>query len=68
MFTYSERDMHRMPSPAKTHLPIKPEIISSGVMEDDNVGRDSEVGYEQLKRCQGKCDRRFSPLNTCFTG
>jgi len=42
MFTYSERDMHRMPSPAKTHLPIKPEIISSGVMEDDNVGRDSE--------------------------
>jgi hypothetical protein len=44
MFTYSERDMHRMPSPAKTHLPIKPEIISSGVMEDDNVGRDSEVG------------------------
>lgn len=45
MFTYSERDMHRMPSPAKTHLPIKPEIISSGVMEDDNVGRDSEVYY-----------------------
>lgn len=42
MFTYSERDMHRMPSPSKTHLPIKPEIISSGVMEDDNVGRDSE--------------------------
>jgi hypothetical protein len=35
--------MHRMPSPSKTHLPIKPEIISSGVMEDDNVGRDSEV-------------------------
>ncbi|CAO3661422.1 unnamed protein product [Umbelopsis vinacea] len=49
MFTYSERDMHRMPSPAKTHLPIKPEIISSGVMEDDNVGRDSESDPSLLR-------------------
>ncbi|KAI9286284.1 Chs5p-Arf1p-binding proteins-domain-containing protein [Umbelopsis sp. AD052] len=49
MFTYSERDMHRMPSPAKTHLPIKPEIISSGVMEDDNVGRDSEADPSLLR-------------------
>lgn len=43
MFTYSERDMHRMPSPLKTHLPIKPDIISSGIMEEDAAGRESEV-------------------------
>jgi hypothetical protein len=48
MFTYSERDMHRMPAPAKTHLPIKPEISSSGVMEDDVVGRESEVSKGKL--------------------
>ncbi|KAI8373642.1 Chs5p-Arf1p-binding proteins-domain-containing protein [Choanephora cucurbitarum] len=43
MFTYSERDMHRMPPPQKTHLPIKPEIVSSGIMEEDAVGRESEA-------------------------
>ncbi|KAL9543385.1 hypothetical protein MBANPS3_008138 [Mucor bainieri] len=43
MFTYSERDMHRMPSPLKTHLPIKPDIISSGIMEEDAAGRESEA-------------------------
>ncbi|KAG0193469.1 hypothetical protein DFQ28_005073 [Apophysomyces sp. BC1034] len=43
MFTYSERDMHRMPAPSKTHLPIKPDIISSGVMEEDAVGRETEA-------------------------
>lgn len=45
MFTYSERDMHRMPAPAKTHLPIKPDIANSGVMEEDAVGRENEVRY-----------------------
>jgi hypothetical protein len=43
MFTYNERDMHRMPPPARTHLPIKPDIISSGIMEEDAAGRESEV-------------------------
>lgn len=43
MFTYNERDMHRMPAPAKTHLPIKPDIISSGIMEEDLAGKESEV-------------------------
>ncbi|RCH92020.1 hypothetical protein CU098_006290 [Rhizopus stolonifer] len=43
MFTYSERDMHRMPPPQKTHLPIKPEIVSSGIMEEDAAGRESEA-------------------------
>ncbi|CAO3592540.1 unnamed protein product [Absidia cylindrospora] len=49
MFTYSERDMHRMPAPAKTHLPIKPEISSSGIMEDDIAGRENEADPNLLR-------------------
>ncbi|CEP08396.1 hypothetical protein [Parasitella parasitica] len=43
MFTYSERDMHRMPAPIKTHLPIKTEILNSGIMEEDAAGRENEA-------------------------
>ena len=43
MFTYSERDMHRMPAPNKTHLPIKQEIMNSGIMEEDAAGRENEA-------------------------
>lgn len=43
MFTYSERDMHRMPAPIKTHLPIKAEIMNSGIMEEDAAGRENEA-------------------------
>ncbi|KAI9253011.1 Chs5p-Arf1p-binding proteins-domain-containing protein [Sporodiniella umbellata] len=43
MFTYSERDMHRMPAPVKTHLPIKTDILNSGIMEEDAAGRENEV-------------------------
>ncbi|CAO3639074.1 unnamed protein product [Mucor hiemalis] len=43
MFTYSERDMHRMPAPIKTHLPIKQEIMNSGIMEEDAAGRENEA-------------------------
>jgi Chs5-Arf1p-binding protein BUD7/BCH1 len=42
MFTYNERDMHRMPSPAKTHLPVKNDIANAGLLEEDS-GRDNEV-------------------------
>lgn len=35
--------MHRMPAAARTHLPIKPDIINSGIMEEDAAGRESEV-------------------------
>ncbi|KAI9301442.1 Chs5p-Arf1p-binding proteins-domain-containing protein [Cunninghamella echinulata] len=49
MFTYSERDMHRMPAPAKTHLPIKPDIANSGVMEEDAVGRENEADPNLLR-------------------
>ncbi|KAI8359142.1 Chs5p-Arf1p-binding proteins-domain-containing protein [Blakeslea trispora] len=43
MFTYSERDMHRMPAPTKTHLPIKTDILNSGIMEEDPAGRENEA-------------------------
>lgn len=43
MFTYSERDMHRMPPPARTHLPIKVDIMNSGIMEEDAAGRENEA-------------------------
>ncbi|KAG1220525.1 hypothetical protein G6F35_006644 [Rhizopus arrhizus] len=43
MFTYSERDMHRMPAPIKTHLPIKTDILNSGIMEEDAAGRENEI-------------------------
>ncbi|KAG1449970.1 hypothetical protein G6F56_008484 [Rhizopus delemar] len=43
MFTYSERDMHRMPAPAKTHLPIKVDILNSGIMEEDAASRENEA-------------------------
>ncbi|CAO3630438.1 unnamed protein product [Cunninghamella blakesleeana] len=49
MFTYSERDMHRMPAPARTHLPIKPDIANSGVMEEDAVGRENEADPNLLR-------------------
>ncbi|CAG8500483.1 6553_t:CDS:10, partial [Ambispora leptoticha] len=47
MFTYNERDMHRMPTPAKTHLPIKTEIANAGLDEDN--GRDNEVDVALLR-------------------
>ncbi|KAI8338888.1 Chs5p-Arf1p-binding proteins-domain-containing protein [Chlamydoabsidia padenii] len=49
MFTYSERDMHRMPAPSKTHLPIKPDIANSGIMEDDVAGREGEADPNLLR-------------------
>ncbi|CAG8553576.1 15485_t:CDS:10 [Racocetra fulgida] len=48
MFTYNDRDMHRMPTPAKTHLPIKQEISSVGLLDDDN-GRDTEADVGLLR-------------------
>ena len=42
MFTFNERDLHRMPTPARTHLPIKKFIQDSGILDDDST-QDSEV-------------------------
>ena len=32
MFTYNERDLHRMPTPSRTHLPTKAFIHESGIL------------------------------------
>lgn len=47
MFTYSERDMHRMPAPMRTHLPVKQDITKSGIMEDDMTNQEAEVNTKR---------------------
>jgi Chs5-Arf1p-binding protein BUD7/BCH1 len=44
MFTYNERDLHRMPQPARTHLPIKQFIADSNILDEDSA-RDTDVCY-----------------------
>lgn len=34
MFTYNDRDLHRMPTTSKTHLPIKQFIADSRILDD----------------------------------
>lgn len=36
MFTYNERDLHRMPTPIKNHFPIKKWVIESNLIDDDS--------------------------------
>jgi hypothetical protein len=43
MFTFNERDLHRMPQPARTHLPVKKFIAESNILDDESA-RDNEVG------------------------
>jgi tetratricopeptide (TPR) repeat protein len=43
MFTFNERDLHRMPTPARTHLPVKKFIAESNILDEDSA-RDNEVG------------------------
>jgi len=56
MFTFCERDSHRMPVPARTHLPLKidppkgtkeeqekKDLMGSGTIFDDNDPKESEV-------------------------
>ena len=44
MFTYNERDLHRMPTPARTHLPVKQYISDTHILEDYTPG-DNEVRF-----------------------
>ncbi|KAK9900039.1 chaps-domain-containing protein [Cystobasidium minutum MCA 4210] len=46
MFTYNERDMHRMPTPSRTHLPVKQFITESGVLPADS-GDPSNAEHDQ---------------------
>ncbi|PWN49435.1 chaps-domain-containing protein [Violaceomyces palustris] len=48
MFTYNERDLHRMPTPARSHLPIKQFIAESGLVNEDSA-RDTEADVALLR-------------------
>ena len=47
MFTFNERDLHRMPTPARTHLPVKKFISDSNILDEES-SRDNEVGRSEL--------------------
>lgn len=49
MFTFNERDLQRMPKPAKAHLPIRNDIDLSLI--DDETGREHEVNF-YCKECE----------------
>ncbi|KAH9810438.1 Chs5p-Arf1p-binding proteins-domain-containing protein [Melampsora americana] len=48
MFTYNERDLHRMPTPARSHLPIKAFIAESQILDEDSA-RDNEADIALLR-------------------
>lgn len=48
MFTYNDRDLHRMPTPARSHLPIKSFIVDSGLLDEEG-GRDNEADVALLR-------------------
>ncbi|POY75682.1 hypothetical protein BMF94_1305 [Rhodotorula taiwanensis] len=50
MFTWAERDLHRMPTPSKSHLPIKDFIASSGILDDENSSSHSSDADVALLR------------------
>ncbi|KAI9283477.1 Chs5p-Arf1p-binding proteins-domain-containing protein [Umbelopsis sp. AD052] len=48
MFTYSERDQHRMLPPARTHLPIKLALLESGLLEHEIRDPESDPNLLRL--------------------
>ena len=48
MFTYNERDLHRMPPPAKTHLPVKQFIADTGIVDDEDSKEGADVRRHSL--------------------
>lgn len=48
MFTFNDRDLHRMPTPARTHLPIKKFIADSGLIDEESA-RDNEADVALLR-------------------
>ena len=48
MFTYNERDLHRMPPPARTHLPIKQFIFDSQILGGDGQEEDTDPALLRL--------------------
>lgn len=48
MFTYNDRDLHRMPTPSRTHLPIKVFISDSQILEGDGLEEDTDAALARL--------------------
>lgn len=48
MFTFNERDLHRMPTPARTHLPVKKFISDSQILDEESA-RDNEADVALLR-------------------
>ncbi|WWC71485.1 uncharacterized protein I206_105443 [Kwoniella pini CBS 10737] len=48
MFTFNERDLHRMPTPLKTHLPVKKFIGESGILDEESA-RDNEADVALIR-------------------
>lgn len=48
MFTYNERDLHRMPTPARSHLPVKSFIAESGLLDEESA-KDNEADVALLR-------------------
>ncbi|KDQ10467.1 hypothetical protein BOTBODRAFT_36171 [Botryobasidium botryosum FD-172 SS1] len=48
MFTYNERDLHRMPPTARTHLPVKQFIADSKIL-DEHSAQDNEADVALLR-------------------
>ncbi|GAA5876442.1 hypothetical protein JCM16303_003534 [Sporobolomyces ruberrimus] len=49
MFTYNERDLHRMPTPTKSHLPVKDFIAASGILDDENSSHSTDADVALLR-------------------
>lgn len=50
MFTYNERDLHRMPTPSRTHLPTKAFISDSGILQSlESSEQDNEAELALLR-------------------
>ncbi|GAA94382.1 uncharacterized protein L969DRAFT_105184 [Mixia osmundae IAM 14324] len=48
MFTYNDRDLHRMGTPARTHLPIKQFIADSDILDDDDDNNEADIALLRL--------------------
>lgn len=50
MFTYNERDLHRMPTPARSHLPMKDFIRDSGILDEEgNAAHNNDADVALLR-------------------
>ena len=48
MFTVNERDLHRMPTPWRTHLPMRSWVEESGILEEGQKDEETDVALQRL--------------------